>query len=135
MAPATGPWWIIGSAAMALHGLDLAIADVDVVLAPEDAALVLQEHGRVLQSGGVSGLYRSDVFGRVDGGPLPIEVLGGFHVRENDRWVMVQPATRLAIGLARGPVFVPSRLDLASITRRLWRPKDVLRAELLEALS
>jgi hypothetical protein len=77
MVPATGPWWIIGSAAMVLHGLDLAIADVDLVLAPEDAALVLQEHGRILQSGDGRGPYRSDVFGRIEGGPLAIEVLVG----------------------------------------------------------
>lgn len=120
---------------MVLHGLDLAIADVDLVLAPEDAALVLQEHGCILPSSDESGPYRSDVFGRIEGGPLPIEILGGFHAREDDRWVAVRPVTRLEIGLAKEEVFVPSLLDLASITRRLGRPKDVLRAEMLEALS
>ncbi len=133
-APATGPWWIIGSAAMALHGLDLPVADVDLLLAPQDATRVLQEHGRVLPSGEEHGPYRSEVFGRIDGGPLLVEVLGGFHVREGGHWVAVEPATRLAVGLARGAVFIPSRPELAAITRRLGRPKDLLRARMLDTL-
>jgi hypothetical protein len=32
----------------------------------------------------------------------------------------------LAVGLARGAVFVPSRPELAAITRQLGRPKDLL---------
>ncbi len=88
----------------------------------------------MLPSGDGRGPYRSEVFGRIDDGPLPIEVLGGFHVREQGRWVAVQPVTRLAVGLARGAVFVPSRPELAAITRRLGRPKDLLRARMLDAL-
>lgn len=132
-ALAPGPWWIIGSAAMALHGLDLPVADVDLLLAPEDATRVLEVHGRVLPSREGQGPYRSEVFGRIDGGPLLVEVLGGFHVREGGHWVAVEPATRLAVGLARGAVFVPSRPELAAITRRLGRPKDLLRAKMLDA--
>jgi hypothetical protein len=134
VAPAAGPWWIIGSAAMALHGLDLPVADVDLLLAPEDAARVLRAHGHVLPSENGHGSYRSEVFGRIDGGSLPIEVLGGFHVRQDGRWVAAEPATRLALGLARGAVFVPSRSELAAITRRLGRQKDLLRAGMLDAL-
>jgi hypothetical protein len=43
----------------------------------------------VLPSGEGHGLYRSEVFGRIDGGPRPIEVLGGFHVRKGGRWTAI----------------------------------------------
>jgi hypothetical protein len=37
LAGARHPWWIIGSAAVALHGADVTVGDVDVLLGEEDA--------------------------------------------------------------------------------------------------
>jgi hypothetical protein len=37
LAEARQPWWIIGSAAVALHGADVTVGDVDVLLGEADA--------------------------------------------------------------------------------------------------
>ncbi len=45
---AAEPWWIIGSAAAALHGVNLPVADVDLLLTSNDAARLLQRMGGVM---------------------------------------------------------------------------------------
>ena len=133
-ASATASWWVIGSAAMALHGLAVSVADVDLLLTADDAARVLRENAcSPLTDGGTERL-RSDVFGRITANALPIDVLGGFHVNQQDRWALVQPTTRLAVSLAGGTVHVPSRADLTQLTRSLGRPLDLRRADMLDAL-
>lgn len=134
MASTLEPWWVIGSAAMALHGLDVPVANVDLLLSADDAAQVLEDSGCHPSADGGTECFRSDVFGRIDRGPLPIDVLGGFHVRLDGCWARVQLATRPAISLGGGTVHVPSRPELATLTRSLGRPSDVLRADLLDAL-
>ena len=129
------PWWLIGSAAIALYGVNLDVADVDLQLAPQDAMKLLREnHGARLDDGG-NERFRSEVFGRIEIGPLPIDVLGGFQVVRNGRWEAVEPATRVAIPTPVGHIFVPARLELAAITRSLGRPKDLARARMLDALT
>ncbi len=133
-ASTTAPWWIIGSAAMALHGLRLSVADVDLLLTPDDATRLLAERGSVTERTGEVGPFRSDVFGRWTDGSLPVDVMGGFHVRREGRWVEVRPTTRVAVELDGGAVFVPAVAELASIARLMGRPKDMRRAGRLECL-
>ena len=40
-AGARDHWWIIGSAAVVLHGVDTSVADVDLLLSPADAERLL----------------------------------------------------------------------------------------------
>jgi hypothetical protein len=119
---------------MALHGLRLPVADVDLLLAPADAARLLQENGIPREADKGDGRFSSDVFGRWVDAPMPIDVMGGLHVLHESRWAAVLPTTRVAIELVSGTVFVPSIVELAAITRFLGRPKDVVRAKLLDAL-
>jgi hypothetical protein len=140
VVPAAGeladPWWLFGSAAMALLGVeDLTIADVDLLTSEADAHRLLARLGASPAAAGGSALFRSRVFGRATGLPLPVEVMAGFEVREGQGWTAVAPKTRLAIDWSGGPLHIPSAAEQAALCRRFGRPKDLLRAAALERLA
>ena len=95
--PAVEPWWIIGNAAVALHGVTLPVANVDLLLAPSDATRVLQQMETPVTRDGGQGRFRSEVFGRWRGSVIPIDVLGGFQVLHKGCWIEVRPMTREAV--------------------------------------
>jgi hypothetical protein len=129
------PWWLIGSAAMALHGVrQLQVADIDLLMSRNDARRLLREQRQPNTPDGGTEHFRSDVFGRLRGGPLSIDVMGGFHVRQVAAWREVVPTTRVAVRIPSGLVFVPAVSDLLDITRHMGREKDRDRAEMLEKL-
>jgi hypothetical protein len=64
MIMADDPWWVIGSAAVALHGADAGrIADVDVLFSVSDARRILPSIGIELRRGRKLGDFRSSIFG------------------------------------------------------------------------
>jgi hypothetical protein len=136
MKAAHDPWWIISSAAVALHGADAGnVGDVDVVLSVSDAQRLLPPLGLELRRGSDHPDFRSDIFGTWTGQPLDIEFMAGFCHRSGDRWSPIQPKTREAIVLGDLAVFVPSRVELLQILRSFGRPKDMERAARLEAVA
>jgi hypothetical protein len=131
MAPAQHEWWIIASAAVALHGADPgAIGDVDVLLDPRDAGAVLAGLA-VASPGAADAKFRSELFARWHGAPLPVEFFAGFHLREHGHWTEIRPATRQAVQLDEATLFVPERAELKAMLLRFGRPKDLARAALL----
>lgn len=128
LADARESWWIIGSAAVVLHGAETNVADVDVLCAGEKDAwrLLTALGGKVLSDTG-SELFRSAVFGRCGGLPLPIEVMEGFAVRGEPVWL----ATREWRRCGGVDVAVPSRAELVVLFERFGREKDLARAALL----
>ncbi len=104
-------------------------------MAPGDAARLLGRVGSVSEADGGTGPFRSEVFGRWTGGPLPVDVMGGLRVFADGRWTEVRPVTREAVDLEGATVFLPSAAELAAIMRRFGRPKDLARARLLDALA
>ena len=131
MTVATQPWWVIGSAAVALHGAATSVADIDLLLDIDDAAAVFEAMGVPALPGRPDGRFRSDVFGRCTATPLAIELMAGLHLRRNDGWVPVALETRVA----RHGVFVPARAELAALLRRFGRDKDLGRAAALDVSS
>ncbi len=130
------PWWLFGSAAMALHGArPLAIGDVDLLISRSDAPRLLGRLGLALAPGSQSDRFRSDVFACWRTAPLPVEILAGFHVRTGNTWDEIRPATRLPVRLASGTVYVPDVPELIWLCRRFGRAKDLERIRLLEALA
>lgn len=123
MADARDPWWIIGSAAVALHGAQAEVADVDLLTSVRDAEALLARHGGATRPA-PSDLFRSRVFGRIAGPSLPIEVMAGFEVRTPEGWRSVSPRTRLAVA----GVFVPDRAELLEMLGWFGRDKDRVRA-------
>ena len=78
-AGAGDEWWIIGSAAVVLHGRSLErVEDVDLLMSAADADAFLNQVGEVPRSGAPSDRFRSTVFGIWREPPIPVEVMGGF---------------------------------------------------------
>jgi hypothetical protein len=133
---ARDPWWIIGSAAMALYGADgVDPADVDLMMSPEDAHRLLRARGIANDSRDEHERFRSQVFGRLTDKALPIDVMGGFHFRRGGEWVALSPESREAIALPFGAIFAPALAELIEITRGFGRPKDLVRVQIMEDLS
>ena len=136
MAVAEDRWWIIGSAAVALHGADLTdVRDVDIVLSIADAARILSHLGIAPDAGAGHPDFRSRIFATWGGAALPVEFMADFHCRSRDRWLPVQPTTRIAISGEGWTVFVPDKDELGAILAMFGRPKDIERRRRLTALG
>jgi hypothetical protein len=125
---AQDPWWVIGSAAVSLHGADTGVADVDVLTSGRDAQAMLAAWPGAVTIAAGSDRFRSQPLARVQDGGLPIDVMAALEVRVDGVWRAVRPVTREA----RGGVFVPERAELVTILRTFGRDKDLRRATLLE---
>ena len=136
MRDARDPWWVITSAAVALHGADAGhVADVDVLISEEDAVRILPSIGIDVQRGSEHRDFRSSIFGTWKNLPLPVEFMAGFCYRSGTNWLRVQPETRLSIDVEGAAVFVPCRSELRCLLEGFGRPKDIERARRLEVLG
>lgn len=125
-------WWIIGSAAAALSGAEIAeVRDVDLLLSERDAShLVMRWFAAPKTSTGASGQFRSATFARFEHGPIAIEAFGGFEMKVRGRWRPAMPLTREA----RGNVYTPSIAEQISLLEAMGREKDKERIKALRAL-
>ena len=130
------PWWIFGGAAITLMGVhDWRAPDIDILTSPRDARRLIQAlHGHEMEDPG-EGLFRSQVFGQILTTPVPIDVMAGMDVRAGGDWVPVTFETRMPIPLEDYTVFTPSLNEQIATCHLFGRPKDLQRAELLEALQ
>ncbi len=134
MEAAVDPWWIISSAAVALHGANAGhVADVDILLSVKDARHLLPLLGLEMKRGSDHPDFRSSIFATWTAPPLPIEFMAGFFHRSGVDWLPVRPRTREAIEISATTVFVPGREELSLMLRGFGRPKDLARAARLEA--
>lgn len=130
------PWWVFGSAGMALVGVPgLTPPDVDLIVSERDAATLLVAWRASPAAVVPSPLFRSKVFARVQVAALPIEIMAGFEAFHEGVWAPVVPATRLAITWKGGRLHTLHAAEQAAICRRFGRPKDLARVALLEALG
>jgi hypothetical protein len=136
MNAASDRWWIIASAAVALHGADAGtVADVDVLLSVADAARILPAIGVTARKDTGGERFRSILFGTWREAPLPVEFMAGFHYRSTAGWREVQPQTRCPIQIDGVTLFIPDRLELQQLLTGFGRPKDRERASRLAALT
>lgn len=131
-AAAEHPWWLIGSAAVALHGADVAVADVDLLTSAGDARRILATAGVTAAPGDRTERFHSQVFGRIRGLPLELEIMADFSVCTGGTWRPVVPATREAVMAGDATLYVPGKAELQSLLRLIGRPKDLLWAALLD---
>lgn len=128
-------WWIIASAAVALHGGDPGdvgdVGDVDVLLDPRDAPAVFAALGLPLDPGQGTALFRSEWFGTWHGAPLPVELFAGFALCEAGVWSSVLPRTRKEVKVDDAALYVPELAELKAMLLRFGRPKDLARAAAL----
>lgn len=133
---AQDPWWVFGGSAAALYGAEgIEAHDVDVIMSPEDAKRVLTSQGITAIGDGGTDHFRSEVYGKLINTPLPIDILGGFEVKQAGSWVPVAFGAPVRIDLPTGIVFVPQIEELIPLFRLCGRPKDIDRAAKLEALQ
>lgn len=127
MAAARDPWWIIGSAAVALHGVSpIRVRDIDVVLSVVDAHRILPDLDVPLTPGIADSRFRSEFYCQWTAPPVPVDFMAGFHAYGE----LLIPETREEISPG---LFVPSRQELLAMLRYFGRPKDMERARLLSA--
>jgi hypothetical protein len=130
MRESRDPWWVIGSAAVALHGADTDVADVDLLVSERDAATLIAQLDLTVERLDPHPLFRSQIFARWRRADRDVEIMGGFAVADGPDWQSVEPATRVL----RGGVFVPDRAELIAILARFGRPKDLARRRMLTAI-
>lgn len=124
------PWWVLGSAAMALIGIDPGeVRDIDVLVSPRDAQALMHAHGLTNQADGGTHRFKSDYFLQLNLGEIPVEVMSGYQIYEGGSWRAVAPASRLAVTVGEATVFIPNRADQIDLLKRLGRPKDLDRLQ------
>ncbi|WGU39136.1 hypothetical protein [Phenylobacterium sp. NIBR 498073] len=129
------PWWVFGSAGMALVGVPgLTPPDVDLIVSERDARRLLDRWNTAPHAAAASPLFRSAIFAKAQVAALPIEIMAGFEAYSDGAWAPVLPATRQALDWQGRRLFTPSAAEQAAICRRFGRPKDLARIALLEAL-
>lgn len=134
MERAAHPWWIVSSAAVALHGGDAGtIGDVDVLFDARDVAALRGALAPEIPSLAPDPLFASRTFLRWHGAPLPVELFAGFALNEGGIWHEIVPHSREFVDLAGVPLPVPSRPELHALLLRFGRPKDLARAAALSA--
>lgn len=133
-APAADPWWVISSAAVALHGAPVDdVRDVDLLMSARDASAALMRVGVEPHAGRATDHFRSAVFGTWPDPPLPVEIFGDFDFAGPDGWSRVALATREPVTINDHILFVPSVAELKQMLIGFGRPKDLARARLLPA--
>ena len=129
---ARDPWWIISSAAVALHGVaPIMVGDVDVLTSVGDARRLMEKIGIVPVTDGANSVFKSTLFARWETPPLVVEIMAGFYVATSKRWTEVSPRTRVPILVDGCSVYVPDRAELAGMLLLFGRQKDLERVRLL----
>lgn len=127
-----GDWWIIGSAAMVLCGVETEAKDVDVFASEATIAKVLERLGIDPRLPSNNPLFRSTVFAAYQPpGGVPVEFMGGFDVKVSGVWRPFEVQSRRRIETARGPVFVPELDEQIAVLEMFGRDKDLRRADLI----
>jgi hypothetical protein len=131
------PWVVIGSAAAALAGVDVVVADVDVLTSAVDAQRLMDACSAFLDTS-----YRPDGSDRFrsrfarfrfsDGAPL--EVMGDLEVYSTEGWQRVEVSSIVHVTVANVSVPIPVPSEQIRVLESFARPKDLLRAQLLRAL-
>lgn len=132
MMPARHDWWIIASAALALHGAAIDdVRDVDVLIDPRDVDDVLTPLELAPVRGSGDGRFRSATFVTWTGAALPVELFAGFELFDGTRWNRVLPSSRQPVTVGNGTLWVPSREELHAMLLSFGREKDLARAALI----
>jgi hypothetical protein len=136
LAATQDAWWVIGGAAIGLHGvLTTDVPDVDVIMSTRDARHVALSLNLPHSQDGGTGLFRSEIFARWTSLPLTVDLMGGFQTWTRGAWKRLEPATREPVPIGGQILYIPSRRELIDICRLFGRPKDMARAAALADLE
>lgn len=132
--PPRDPWWVIGSAALALAGVEgIAPNDVDLLLSVRDADACVAAHADCLESGDASAgqdRFRSR-FARLRFAPMPVEVMGGLQVHRDGRWKPVGVGETRIVALGAAAIRIPGIDEQLRLLELFGRDKDLAKAQRL----
>jgi len=135
-APPRDPWWVIGSAAAVLAGVDgFAPHDVDVLLSARDADAFVESQRDTRDTAYVpddDARFRSR-FARFRFAPMPVEVMGGLEVFRHGAWQAVEIAEGSRVACAGGGIPVPSLREQLRLFEWFGRDKDLAKAQRVRA--
>jgi len=132
MTIAQDDWWIIGSAAVAMHGADPGpMSDIDVLLSIRDLDALYERLPLEDTRDSRKGQFLSERFGVWRELAMPVEFMAGFKQEIDGFWTEVTLSTRQQIQIADRNLFVPERAELISLLQQFGRPKDLRRAAAL----
>jgi len=136
MMPADADWWIIGSTAVALLGIEVTVADVDVIASTEVITDVIARIGIEPLPPKADTLFRSRPFARLERpGMLAIEFMGSLQVNGPDGWQPLVITSRQAVRAGAVTVNIPSPQEQIEIFHRFGRDKDLKRADLVSRFT
>lgn len=125
------PWWIIGSAAMRVHGaVPIAANDVDVLCSHDDAMALSQAWSAHCALGFTprdDQRFRS-TFARFTHCALPVEIMGGLQVNSDAGWQPLHLQSVQTLPWHGLEIPVPTLPELMRVFRLFGREKDVAKA-------
>lgn len=130
------PWWLVGSTAMRLSGVDDVVPhDIDVLASERDAEAFIARHADLLERDHRppgDELFRSR-FARFRFAPLPVEVMGGLQVRRDGAWAPVRIEATRMVDCGGTVVPVPAPGEQLRLFEWFGRDKDIEKARRLRA--
>jgi len=130
------PWWIIGSAAMALAGVpDTTPQDIDVLCSREDALRLRATWVLHVDRGYLpkdEARFRS-TFARFTHLPMPLETMGALQVMTSGGWQPLQVVDDAVLDLHGHAVRVPTLAEQQRILLLFGRAKDLAKAARIAA--
>lgn len=130
------PWWIIGSAALALSGVQgVEPDDIDVVCDGETLFQLLESSGVKVLPPVPHKQFRSNPYQRIEvANGTPIELMGDLEVHDGSAFRALSINSREAVMAAGKTFYVPSITEQIAIFGMFGRGKDRAKAALLEEL-
>ncbi len=128
-------WAIFGSAALALCGMDMPVADIDIILSRQAAQRLEQEWQKagvafpMDKESATESLFRSHLV-RYTSSDIIVELSGGLEIRDKEGWMPVQP--REVLTTLHG-IRHCSLSECKRLLTLFGRPKDLHRLRLIEA--
>jgi len=130
--PAGGKWWIIGSAALALSGVEVAPKDIDVFASADLIEAARVALGVPAMPSGSDRFRSAPYFQYRPEGGIEIDFMGDLQVRSLGQWIGLHIESVCPVTCGNATLFVPSLKEQAHILRFFGRPKDLVRAALIE---
>jgi len=132
LMPQDGAWWIIGSSALALRGIDVEPKDIDVFASAQVIEAARLALGVSAMPSGSDRFRSSPYFQyRPDGG-VEIDFMGGLQVWSKGIWTDLQIESTVLVSCGSVTLFVPSLNEQARILHLFGRPKDLARGALID---
>jgi len=132
LASANDPWWIIGSAAVALHGADPGeVGDLDVIVSVRDIEALHALGNLTFVDERSRDHFNSEKFGRCTIGDVEVEFFANLKVSAAGKWHLVSFDHADIIRCEGEDIRVPKRKDLIDLLELFGRDKDLRRAAAL----